>query len=57
MAEAAAALGGLSPIAILNGLLRGPRRPPGALLPLPTGLLVNFTGGSAECTVHPLREV
>lgn len=40
-------LGGLSPCAILNGLLRGPRRPPGALLPLPPGLLVSFTSGSA----------
>lgn len=46
-AALARAFGGLSPGAILKGLLRGPRRPPGALLPFPPGLLVSFTRGSA----------
>ena len=42
----AAAAGGLSPRAMRKGLRSGPRRPPGALLPLPAGLLGRLTCGS-----------
>ena len=45
-AAPAAAAGGLSPRAMRKGLRRGPRRPPGALLPLPAGLLGRLTCGS-----------